>query len=484
MSSTESSPGFVLDENTVYLNGVNALTGQYLVPPSPVSAFAGMIKGQPEEPQARVVSRMGEMLNSVHLGLPIDRDPKDLKQSGWAIVFRSDEKPEVRSALQPLIDLRKNQIGKEELVKILDYKAGEGRAQWLARFRVAAGTVDPTKVPYYLLIVGSPEFIPFTLGFLLDIEYAVGRIWFDTPEQYASYSKSIVDYETKSTSLDNSKEILFFATRHAMDGATQLSADKLVVPLANGPDTTASKHGFRGRSVVGNGATKAALADVLQAKTGKPPALFFAATHGVGGWPQGDPRQLTDQGALLCQDWPGPGTISPDHYFSAADLPRDAHVNGIMAFLFACYSIGTPQFDRYIHNRNAPPTPIANVPFFSRLPQALLTHKNGGALACIGHVDRAWGYSISPEGAGPQLLPFQNTLGSLMEGVPIGHAVQDFNQRFAAVSSDLTSLLEDIGFGAQVADRVLSSRWIERNDAEGYVVFGDPATRLRLETLT
>src|SRR5215469_6335847 len=181
-----------LNADTVYLNGVSAVTGNYLIPPTPIAEIANLIKAQPDDPQARVLSRMGEMASSVTLGLPINKDPKNLREAGWGIVFHMNEKQEVREALKPLIEHRRSQAGDEKSVKILDYRSGEGRAQWLARFRVAAGAVDPAKIPYYLLFVGSPSQIPFNFSFLVDIEYAVGHIGFDSTEDYATYAQNIV----------------------------------------------------------------------------------------------------------------------------------------------------------------------------------------------------------------------------------------------------------------------------------------------------
>jgi hypothetical protein len=201
------------------------------------------------------------------------------------------------------------------------------------------------------------------------------------------------------------------------------------------------------------------------------------------GWPSGDPRQLNYQGALVCQDWPGLGQINADHYFGASDLTDDGRVGGMITFHFACYGAGTPDRDRFVHKPGQPPPVIAGKPFFSALPKRLLTHPKGGALAVIGHVERAWAYSIVTKNAGPQLIPFQNTIGRLMKGDPIGYAMKDFNERYAALSTNLSDLQEKISFGQQVANQVLASTWIERNDAEGYVVLGDPAVRLRVQDM-
>jgi hypothetical protein len=116
------------------------------------------------------------------------------------------------------------------------------------------------------------------------------------------------------------------------------------------------------------------------------------------------------------------------------------------------------------------------------LPQKLLAHPRGGALGCIAHVDRAWNHSIVQAGAGPQLIPFENAIGRMLAGQPLGLALKDFNERFAALSVSLAGMIEQIeDDGAIIPDVQLSTAWIQRNDAEGYALFGDPAARLRLE---
>jgi hypothetical protein len=84
---------------------------------------------------------------------------------------------------------------------------------------------------------------------------------------------------------------------------------------------------------------------------------------------------------------------------------------------------------------------------------------------------------------GPQLLPFENVIGYALIGCPLGYALKDFNERYASLSTNLGSLLERKSFGLQVADAELTSRWTERNDAEAYVLFGDPGAQVRVSEL-
>jgi hypothetical protein len=61
--------------------------------------------------------------------------------------------------------------------------------------------------------------------------------------------------------------------------------------------------------------------------------------------------------------------------------------------------------------------------------------------------------------------------------------MKDFGERYAALATNLSSLLEEIGFGAQIPDDELAATWIERNDAQNYIILGDPAVHLRIEAM-
>ncbi len=469
----------VADE-LAHANGVDATTGQYLLPAMALDQIAALACDEPANAERLgALAKASQALTTEHLGLPFDVDPLDLAQAGWGIVFATDEDAQVKTALDPLIARRTGQVDDPARLKLLEYKTGESRQRWLARHGVAAGSIDPTRVPFYLLVIGCPAKIPFGFCRELAVEYAVGLLSFDTPAEYAAYAASVVAIEAKEIR-PRARQVSFFATRHGFDAATQLSADRLVKPLAEG--TLAGRVRCQFESLWGDAATHAALTELLARKDATAPGFLFTASHGMG-FPLGHADQRAQQGALLCQDWAGPkaGAIARNQYFAATDVPDSANVAGMFAFMFACFGGGTPQRDRFAHKPGTQPPALADSAFSAALPQRLLAHPGGSALGCIAHVDRAWNHSIVQAGAGPQLIPFENAIGNILAGKPIGLALRDFNERFAALSVALAGMLEQIEDGASVPAVQLATAWIQRNDAEGYALFGDPAARLRLE---
>jgi hypothetical protein len=147
--------------------------------------------------------------------------------------------------------------------------------------------------------------------------------------------------------------------------------------------------------------------------------------------------------------------------------------------MFACFGAGTPRMDDFSKQAFTTPQAIAPRDFVAALPRKLLANPGGGALAIAGHVERAWGYSFAWPTAGPQLTVFESTLESLMNGKPVGHAFEYFNERYAELATELATSIEDAEFQKDKDEAGLAGLWTAHNDSRSYVILGDPAVTIR-----
>jgi hypothetical protein len=468
-------------EPKLVFNGIDGASGNYLLPPMSPEAVSKMAQGEtPDETHLRELKGWYRRVTQAHLGPKEGVDPKSLADSGWGIIFAfedRDQVPAFKEALGELLEHRQKEAGDRyhEYSGPDTYRPNESKSAFLARHGMGPGPADPDKVPYYLLIVGDPTTIPYKFQYQLDVQYAVGRIHFDTLDEYAQYARSVVMAETGQVALP--RQATFFGVQNADDGATNLSAPHLVKPLAD--FLAQDQPDWSVRTLLKDQATKGQLSQLLGGD--ETPALLFTASHGMG-FPLDDARQLPHQGAILCQDWPGPlkwrKRIPQDFYLAGDDIGAEAQLLGLLAFHFACYGAGTPHLDDFAHRAFKMPVAIAHHAFVANLPRRMLGHPKGGALAAVGHVERAWGYSFMWEQAGAQLAVFESTLKRLVEGHPVGSAIEYFNQRYAELSTVLSAELEDIKFGKIPDDLELAGMWTANNDARSYVIVGDPAVRL------
>ncbi len=435
------------------------------------------------ELDAEIQKLMKEEQDLSDLGVIESVDATKLEEAGWGIIFgtKNHHTAKIKEALQPLLDLRRAQAG--EFFKIYEGGAGrrpdESAGAFISRHGARVGDpADPKKVPYYLLIVGDPMQIDYRFQYQLDVQYAVGRIDFgDDFDAYHNYARSVVQAARGEMQL--APRATFFGAANTGDEATQLSADRLVRPLFEAlTDKDAYAH-WRMKDVLADEAKKAALAQLLGGD--EAPALLFTASHGME-FDADDARQRLHQGALLCQNWPGPsyrGQVPQDFYFAGDDLASDANLWGMIAFFFACFGGGTPRYDTFSRPEfQESRKTIAEQPFTAALPQAMLRLSKGGALAVIGHVDRAWGNSFLGDDKSQQTGTFQSAVESLLRGKPVGMAMEYFNMRYAALSTELTAELGEIVWDRTYDPYELARMWTSNNDARGYVIIGDPAVRL------
>lgn len=478
-----------MSDSLLFCNGIDAVTGDYALPPMDPAALSRLVCGVPRESAGvtRWLANKHEHTKNKHLALIEGLDPKNLAHTGWGVIFAPDIDPAVRQALAPLLEHRQAQAGgawPRGRFRVFDgpdgYRPGESSHEFLARHGLGPGPVEPARgVPYYLLVVGTPERIPYRFQYLLDVQFAVGRLAFDTAEEYTHYARSVIAAETSTApTLSTQRTCTFFGVENEGDPATQVMLRALVTPLADAMAGDPVTGGWRCDRILGAEATRERLADALRSE--RSPALLFAASHGVS-FPNAHERQLAHQGALLGAAWSARRDrgkpIESSLYFSADDVTDEMQLHGMIAFFFACHGMGTPQLDDFAHRAVGQPVSIAPHDFTARLPQRMLG-RAGGTLAAIGHVERAWTHSFLWAGNQSQITVFKDVLVRLLTGHPVGSAMEPMNQRYAEMSALLTQALDNVKYGGRADDPAISRLWTAHHDARNYIILGDPAVRL------
>ncbi|MEZ4673991.1 MAG: hypothetical protein R2932_07070 [Caldilineaceae bacterium] len=474
-------------------NGVNAVSGDYGMQLSADALVQRLFGGERDEQLQRRQHEFTEAVQTtkktVFRGVSEGVDATKLSEAGWGIIFAyaDPQLAAIQEALEPLLTLRQAQAGSlyRAFTGVDAYRAGETKSKFLERFKIGTGAVDPKKgVPYYLLLIGSPELIPFEFQYQLDVQFAVGRLDFDTLEEYDNYAKTVLAAETGQHAL--ARKAAFFSVVNADDSATSTTDQYLVQPLAA---ELASTPNWSFTTHRGDAATRGQLETLLGGD--QKPALLFTASHGIE-FPAGHPQQERRQGALLCGDWPGPrqwrAPLKESFYFAGEHLSSSADPSGMIAFHFACFGGGTPQFDDFAGNSTAltqsstARKATAARPFVANLPKRLLGHPNGGALAVVSHVDRAWSYSFR-QNTTPQTTVFEGALKRLLRGQPLGWALEYFNARYGELAADLNNEINRLRWGNHFEAYQIAALWTENHDARNYVVLGDPAVRVAVAPL-
>ena len=94
------------------------------------------------------------------------------------------------------------------------------------------------------------------------------------------------------------------------------------------------------------------------------------------------------------------------------------------------------------------------------------------------------GVSFLGDRGSSQSQGFRDVIGRLLRGMRIGNAADEFNKRWAALSAELSERHLQLLNGIDVSLTTLGRLWVARDDARNFLVLGDPAVRIREETIS
>lgn len=463
------------------------LGGRPLFQPMEETAFMGQLMaalGQNAQALEAVASATSQ---AVAFKTEIEReviDPGDPRSTGWTFLVNAADprRRELEGALQPLAAHR----GMADPQTPLLYR-GEGPQEWFdwLNDHYHALRLEGKRPPAYILIAGNPQQVPFHFQSLLDTIANVGRVDFDTVDDLKQYVGKLLRIETAAAPLV-AREALVFAPDAGLPDPTYYSREYMAVPMA---EHMSDDLDFQTRTLFGMDATKKNLVREFKSRR---PALVYTASHGLGATDEDLVTQKRYNGAICCQRT-GRERDPGDWLFAADDVPGDEPcLEGAVFFQFACFGYGTPAHSDYTHWLEEVPEQYANEDFVAALPKRLLAHPRG-PIAYVGHLDTAFLHGFTdanepniPERWHTRITPFVRAVDDLLGVQPSGLAMSDMNARYSVCSTLLASIYDRMQRGTLQWTPAMQARfldtWIIRNDAQNYLVFGDPAARLRIPT--
>jgi hypothetical protein len=385
---------------------------------------------------------------------------------------------EIIEILKPLATLRGMENPTEPLV--FDGASEDMWGEWL-QDAYYARELEGRKVPQYVLFIGPPQELPFRLQSLMDTVANVGRLDFDQLEDLDRYVKKIIRLEGAADSVVE-RDVILFGTDGGANDPTYFSREYMVKPLSDYVEDTLK---FRTSRLTGDDATKSQLTSKL--KTMKP-AVVYTASHGLGLTNKPLEQQKALNGAICCQSR---GALTLDDLFSAEDVPKsEPFLEGAVFFQFACFGYGTPAQSDYSHWLTGAPEKLASEDFTAALPKRLLG-LDRGPIAFVGHVDTAFLHGFTDphephlmERWSNRMQPFVHAIEQLLAVQPSGLAMDGMNRKYSIANALLTTAYDRQRRGTLTwtpdSSRRFVDSWIVRSDAQNYLVFGDPAARLRI----
>jgi hypothetical protein len=410
---------------------------------------------------------------------PAPADVRDWKSSdvGWGVV--AAETP-------GLTDIqRRTSSDLPEPIQALIRDRGDApvfryRPGWDQRFRllrsysrgidVAIGQspegLGRESIPRFLLIVGTPDQVPWELQYVLNGHYAAGRLHLagDELENYVTALRS--DWRDSAAQTRNA---LIWAVNQGSSDITGLMRDavagKIYAKLSSDSDLAPGT-----RFLDGPGAATAPM--LAGALSSAKPGLVVTTSHGQT-YPLDNLELLgSGLGLLVDQDYTS---------VQVADLVTGWQPDGAIWYAHACCSAGSSSqtlFDGLTQEGSEVDRVLKGVAKLgsrvSPLPTALLGAKKP-ARAFIGHVEPTFDWTLrNPDTRQMLTDSIQQALyGELYQPSPIGHAFRKCYDRLSSLYASYDADLVEFGRGGTTRDAMLKDL-LGARDVQSMVILGDP----------
>ncbi|HEU0201995.1 MAG TPA: hypothetical protein VFR86_16380 [Burkholderiaceae bacterium] len=334
--------------------------------------------------------------------------------------------------------------------------------------------IGPTAVPRYLLLIGTPEELPWGLQMRLQAEAFVGRLDLD-PAGLERYVEALLG-EWHGATRDVKRPVIW-AVDHGHPDITRLMrrtiAERVLAKFKEDNEFDVAKGFFSD--------VQATHHDLVQALGERQPAFVVTSSHGAT-FPLDQPAAMRAQLGLLV-----------DHQKTLTDANAVVgawNARGAIWYAHACCSAGTEAKSRFEGLVGADSSLGKTLAAISQvgactapLPRALLGGKNPLG-AFIGHIEPTFDWTLRDPTNGQ--VTTQHIVDALYEALhaadrpPIGKALAGYFRAVAGLLQDYADALDAVDAQESGAlQRARRARLIAA-DCQAMVILGDPTVRLPL----
>jgi len=447
---------------------VNAWTGEE----EPVADVSDKARGWAVRQQTDKVPQL--------LAPPPEVDLRDWRHAevGWGLVLPENEQLSVADraiaadAPEPIRELLKAREG----APVFRYRP-DLHNRFLRRYSTNQPPQDiaiagsergtgPGRLPWYLLLCGSPEVLPWDLQYVLNTAAYVGRLDLDE-EGLAHYVSALMnDWQDAAC---RPEQPVVWTVDHGHPDITFLMRNAIAEPIATA---------LKGDSQIGDSLLRlagkdATVGSLIDALADRQPALVVTTSHGMTG-PVADPERMAAQLGFLVDHLRA--SLGPD------ELLARWQPDGAIWYAHACCSAGSDKRTRYkglVKEGSPVEKTLEGVAALGArvapLPRKLLGAEKP-LRAFVGHVEPTFNWTLqSPETGQILTSTIKKALyNDLYSAKPVGMAFDRVYHHVGELLAQWKSAVDEVDQGTPGARVAALRSQLTALDRQSMVILGDP----------